>query len=103
LFKQNNKINSLTIKDFKQLSQDGIPSIKISSNKEINLQRVLVLANLAKSYKEASIIIKSNSVKVNNIKNNIPNYIFVERDKLYNNYTLICRGRKNFCLLIWNK
>ncbi|MCV2525200.1 MAG: tyrosine--tRNA ligase [Candidatus Lightella neohaematopini] len=102
LFKQNNKINLLTIKDFKQLSQDGIPSINIS-NEQINLQQVLILANLAKSYKEARIMIKSNSIKINNVKNNIPNYIFVKKDKLYNNYTLICRGRKNFCLLIWNK
>ncbi|MCV2531011.1 MAG: tyrosine--tRNA ligase [Candidatus Lightella neohaematopini] len=100
LFKQKNKINLLTIKDFEQLSQDGIPSIKVR-NKLINLQQVLVLANLAKSYKDARIIIKSNSVKINNIKNNIPNYIFVEQDKLYNSYTLICRGRKEFCLVIW--
>ncbi|MCV2525599.1 MAG: tyrosine--tRNA ligase, partial [Candidatus Lightella neohaematopini] len=102
LFKQKDKIGLLTIKDFKQLSQDGIPSIKVNNDKKINLQQILVLSNLAKSYKDANIIIKLNSIKINNVKNNIPNYVFTKKDKLYNNYTLICRGRKSFCLVIWD-
>lgn len=95
-----NTINNLYEKDLKKLKDYGAPYI-IIKNLKYSIQQILVLSNLARSNRHARDLISSNSISINCKKNNILNYYFLKSDKLFNKYTLISKGKKNFCLIIW--
>ncbi|MBX4181150.1 tyrosine--tRNA ligase [Sodalis sp. CWE] len=92
-------LKDLTENDFIQLAKDGIPTVKLKH--DMNLQLALVAAKLAPSQKQARTLIRSNAISVNEKKQISENYIFEESDRLYKKYTLIRRGKKHFCLLNW--
>ncbi|XBC39340.1 MAG: tyrosine--tRNA ligase [Buchnera aphidicola (Nurudea shiraii)] len=87
--------------DFFQLEQDGIPSIRISSIRD--LQQVLVDSGLASSRTQARNMIASRAISVNYVKQDNVMYVFSNRDILFGKYTLISRGKKYFCLICWIK
>ncbi|URJ24879.1 tyrosine--tRNA ligase [Candidatus Blochmannia ocreatus (nom. nud.)] len=95
------KIHTLTLKDFKQLSQDGIPFLSLKFNTTLTLQQVLVESTLAFSKTQAKTLILSKSIRINSMKQTKINYIFCATDKLYNRYTILQRGKKSFCLITW--
>ncbi|BBA84813.1 tyrosine--tRNA ligase [endosymbiont of Pachyrhynchus infernalis] len=86
-------------KDLKQLYTDGIPIINVKLG--INLQQIIVQFSIVKSNNEAKNIILSNSIKINGIVNNTIKYIFTKKDILYDKYTLLCKGKKNYYLIVW--
>ncbi|MFP3036667.1 MAG: tyrosine--tRNA ligase [Arsenophonus sp. ER-BJ3-MAG3] len=92
-------INTLTAIDFAQLAQDGIPMIELNSG--TNLQEALVKAKLVTSRSQAKIMINSNAVSINNKKCVDPKYIFTDKDRIFDSYSLIKHGKKNFCLVNW--
>ncbi|MFI4846810.1 MAG: tyrosine--tRNA ligase [Candidatus Makana argininalis] len=99
LFK--NKVINLTENDFKQLYKDGIKTIDITQS--YDLQQILKNSNLAKSRNQARILIISNSISINGIKQNNPEYILNKNDILYGKFTIIQKGKKKHCLLNWKK
>lgn len=92
-------LTAMTEADFAQLAQDGMPSIILSQDDD--LQQALVNAGLVPSRGQARTLINSNAVSVNGVKQSNPEYRFSESDKLYRRYSLLRRGKKYYCLLIW--
>lgn len=91
--------SDLSESDFEQLAQDGMPTIKVEN--EIDLQQALVNAEFAPSRGQARTMIESNAVSINGEKVSIADYRFSEKDRLFNRYTLLRRGKKYYCLLVW--
>jgi len=94
-----NIISNLTEDDFIQLSKDGIHTISLERGAD--LQHALVKSELVPSRGQARNAISAKSVSVNNKKQNKAEYVFKKNDILYDRYTLLCSGKKNFCLIIW--
>ncbi len=92
-------LNELTADDFAQLAQDGMPTITLSD--EADLQQALVSAELVPSRGQARTMITSNAVAVNGEKQADPEYRFTSEDKLHGRYTLLRRGKKHYCLINW--
>ncbi len=86
--------------DFAQLSQDGMPVIRLSVGAD--LQHALVHAGLAPSRGQARTMMNANAVQVNGEKQVNPDYAFTNSDRLFDRYTLLCRGKKNYCLIDWH-
>ncbi|XBC44477.1 MAG: tyrosine--tRNA ligase [Buchnera aphidicola (Schlechtendalia peitan)] len=95
----NSDVSKMQKSDFMQLEKDGIPSILISGIRD--LKQVLVDSSLASSRTQARSMIISNSISINNIKQNNESYVFSKNDIFFKRYTLLSRGKKNFCLICW--
>ncbi|WP_410498340.1 tyrosine--tRNA ligase [Chitinibacter sp. S2-10] len=91
---------ALTQNDFEQLAQDGMPSVQIEKS-VANLIDALVAGGLAKSKTEARTFIQSGAVIVNGQKVESLDYTFSDADRLFDAYTLLRRGKKNYVLLCW--
>ena len=93
-----NDLEHLTKSDFAQLAQDGMPTAEADA--KADLQQVLVNAELATSRSQAKTLIESNAVSINGEKQSDSQYIFSAEDKLFGCYSLIRRGKKNYCLIV---
>lgn len=91
---------SLTMDDFEQLALDGLPHIEISKE-QTGLLDALVAGELASSKSQARGFIESAAVIINGAKVTELTYNFSETDRRYGSYTLLRRGKKNHCLVIW--
>lgn len=92
-------IKEIQKSDLEQLKKDGIPSIEVYEIKD--LQEALVLCSLAQSRTQAKNMIISNSISLNTNKIINKNHVFHSNDKLFNQFTLISRGKKHHCLIYW--
>ncbi|XKM13374.1 tyrosine--tRNA ligase [Orbaceae bacterium ac157xtp] len=92
-------LSALSSDDFAQLAQDGMPTVELP--KEADLQQALVEAGLAPSRGQARTMIESNAISINGVKQSAADYKFNEEDRLFGQYTLLRRGKKYYCLLIW--
>ncbi|KMV73425.1 tyrosine--tRNA ligase [Rosenbergiella epipactidis] len=92
-------LSCLTESDFAQLAQDGMPTITLSE--EADLQQALVSAELVPSRGQARTMISSKAVSVNGAKQEDAEYRFTDSDKLHGRYTLLRRGKKHYCLINW--
>lgn len=92
-------LSEMTEADFAQLAQDGMPMIEM--DKGADLQQALVDAELQPSRGQARKTIASNAVTVNGEKQSDPEYTFSDGDRLFSRYTLLRRGKKNYCLICW--
>ncbi|UDG79407.1 Tyrosine--tRNA ligase [Candidatus Ecksteinia adelgidicola] len=92
-------LDDLSEEDFQQLSQDGIPTIQLLKN--IDLQEALVSTKLVSSRKQARVMIESNAISINSKKQTNIRYILSHSDRLFNRYTLLRRGKKHYCLINW--
>ncbi|BAH83290.1 tyrosyl-tRNA synthetase [Candidatus Ishikawaella capsulata Mpkobe] len=92
-------LKKLTKLDLEQLAQDGISNITLQQNAD--LPQVLVDAHLAPSRSQAHNMINSGAILVNGQKQHNVKYTFCNKDKLFGKFTLICRGKKHHCLVIW--
>ncbi len=92
-------LSDMTEADFAQLAQDGMPTIELEG--EVDLQQALVNAELEPSRGRARTAISSNAVMVNGEKQADPEYKFSDSDRLFGRYTLLRRGKKNYCLAVW--
>ncbi|WP_457913747.1 tyrosine--tRNA ligase [Candidatus Gillettellia adelgis] len=93
------KLHEMTEADFAQLKKDGIPTIQFS--KDLDLQQALINAKLVPSRSQARTMIISNAVSINGKKNSNAKYMFNETDRFFGRYTLLCRGKKHYCLIDW--
>ncbi|MBT0723187.1 tyrosine--tRNA ligase [Rosenbergiella sp. S61] len=92
-------LSDLTASDFAQLAQDGMPTISLSA--EADLQQALVAAELVPSRGQARTMISSKAVAVNGAKQEDVEYRFTDSDKLHGRFTLLRRGKKHYCLIDW--
>ncbi|WP_413728401.1 tyrosine--tRNA ligase [Sodalis sp. RH19] len=92
-------LQALTANDLAQLAQDGMPTIALSDGAD--LQQALVDAGLVPSRGQARTLIGSNAIAVNGEKQSSAEYVFSAADRLYGRYTLLRRGKKNYCLICW--
>ncbi|UDG81033.1 Tyrosine--tRNA ligase [Candidatus Hartigia pinicola] len=92
-------ISHLRESDFEQLIQDGMPYIILEE--KADLQEALVISKLTPSRGQARTAIISNAVSVNGQKKNEPSYVFNNKDRLFHRFTLVRRGKKDYCLINW--
>jgi tyrosyl-tRNA synthetase len=92
-------LGDMTEADFAQLAQDGMPSVELE--KDADLQQALVAAELVPSRGQARTMIGSNAVTINGEKQSNAEYTFSDSDRLFGRYTLLRRGKKHYCLVSW--
>jgi tyrosyl-tRNA synthetase len=92
-------LGEMTEADFAQLAQDGMPTIELEQ--DADLQQALVNAELVPSRGQARTMITSNAVQVNGEKQSDAEYHFTADDRLFGKYTLLRRGKKHYCLVCW--
>ncbi|WP_216782211.1 tyrosine--tRNA ligase [Candidatus Profftia tarda] len=92
-------IGELTKADFNQLAQDGIPMIKLK--RTADLIDALIYGELQKSRRQARKTIASNAISINGHKQSNPEYRFNDTDRLFGIFTLLRRGKKDYCLVCW--
>jgi tyrosyl-tRNA synthetase len=92
-------LSDMTEEDFKQLAMDGMPTLALE--RDADLQQALVNAELVPSRGQARTMISSNAITINGVKQSDAEYKFVDGDRLFNRYTLLRRGKKHYCLIIW--
>jgi tyrosyl-tRNA synthetase len=95
----NGNLSDLSEADFEQLAQDGVPMIELE--KDADLMQALVDSELQPSRGQARKTIASNAVTINGEKQSDPEYVFNDGDRLFGRYTLLRRGKKNYCLVCW--
>ena len=93
------RLSDLSQTDLEQLAQDGMPTLDVES--DVDLQQAIVNAQFAPSRGQARTMIESNAISINGERNTTTDYRFSDNDKLFNRYTLLRRGKKYYCLLIW--
>ncbi|QJC38044.1 tyrosine--tRNA ligase [Enterobacteriaceae endosymbiont of Donacia marginata] len=93
------KVHNFSENDFLILSQN-IENLYLE-DKNFNLQTILILSKFASSKSKASILIKSNSIYINNENISDISFIFTKYHKKFDHFTLLRKGKKNFCLIYW--
>ena len=92
-------LSALSEADFDQLAQAGVPMVEME--KGADLMQALVDSELQPSSGEARKTIASNAITINGEKQSDPEYFFKEEDRLFGRFTLLRRGKKNYCLICW--
>ncbi len=92
-------LSALSEADFEQLAQDGVPMVEME--KGADLMQALVDSELQPSRGQARKTIASNAITINGEKQSDPEYFFKEEDRLFGRFTLLRRGKKNYCLICW--
>ena len=93
-------VDALTESDFAQLAQDGVPGVRLEKTAN-GLIETLVAAGLAKSKSEARTFLQSGSVTVNGSRVETLDYSLRDAERLFDRYTLLRRGKKNYALVAW--
>ena len=73
----------------------------IEMEKGADLLQALVDSELQPSRGQARKTVASNAVTINGEKQADPEYVFADSDRLFGRYTLLRRGKKNYCLVCW--
>ncbi|KAH0998200.1 tyrosine--tRNA ligase [Candidatus Tremblaya phenacola] len=94
-----NVYSDLKKADIIRLSNGGFPMMRLK--KEISLKKALVELSLASSITQAKKLICSKSIAINGIKQLSENYRFCGSDIICDSYTLVKRGKKEYCLIFW--
>ncbi len=95
-----NKKKNITIKKLKKIFNFKIPKIKLKNNIK-KLKNILLLLKISKTKSQANKLIHYSSIKINyKLINNI-NYKIKKKDKYFNKFTIIQKGKKNFFLIKW--
>ncbi len=81
------------------LFRQKIPKIKIK--KTTNIKKILILLKIVKSKNQAKNLILNNSISLNNKKITDINYTIKKKDKIFNKFTFIYKGKKSFYLIKW--
>ncbi|MDW5415079.1 tyrosine--tRNA ligase [Iodobacter sp. CM08] len=92
--------SALTEEDFQQLALDGVHHIELGYT-ETSLADALVAAELASSKTQARSFIESDAVSINGQKVSDVAYHMGAINHCFGSYTLLRRGKKNHCLIVW--
>ncbi len=94
------KIKKITKKQFIKLFKNEIPKLSINNN-IINLKEIIILLKIVKTKSQAHNLICNKTIKINNKKITNYKYNIKKKDKLFNTFTIIKKGKKNFFLIKW--
>ena len=94
------QLSALTEADLEQLAQDGMPGVLLDKSAD-GLIDALVAASLAKSKSEARTFIQGGSVSINGSKVDALDHVFCQDEQLFNRFTVLRRGKKNYGLISW--
>jgi tyrosyl-tRNA synthetase len=92
------RFEELTMDDFKQLANDGLPVFKISDSE--NLADAMIINELASSKRQAREFIVNGAVSVNGLKINDVNFKLDKNKAIFDQNFIIKRGKKNVSLSI---
>jgi tyrosyl-tRNA synthetase len=92
------ELSDLTIGDFEQLRQDGLPSTTIN-RAEIQIVDALVETGLATSNRAAREFVASNAVSGNGEKIISPEHLLRTEKAVFGKYFILKRGKKLFHLI----
>ncbi len=95
-----NNIENIKKEKINKLFKKNIPKF-IIKNTFHNIKDILILLKIVKSKTQAHNLIINKAISINNINILNTNYLISDQDKLYNKYTLIKKGKKNFFLIKW--
>ncbi|MCP1289169.1 MULTISPECIES: tyrosine--tRNA ligase [Chromobacterium] len=95
-----NDVERLGAADFAQLAQDGMPRLALP-RQSTPLVDALAASGLAASKSEARTLLQSGAVSVNGARADALDARLEQADHLHQRYTLLRRGKKQYCLLIW--
>jgi len=76
-----------------------MPSVTLEAGQD--LQQALVDADLAPSRGQARKLIDAKSVSINGELQTNSEYGFSDADRLFGQYTVLRRGKKNYSLVCW--
>ncbi|MDA0189373.1 MAG: tyrosine--tRNA ligase [Proteobacteria bacterium] len=93
-------VAELTESDFAQLALDGMPTVALPRT-QAGLIDALTAGQLAKSKSEARSFIQSGAVSINGARTDSIEHAFTDGERLFGHYTLLRRGKKNYCLVCW--
>lgn len=93
-------VAELTESDFAQLALDGMPTVALPRS-QAGLIDALTAGQLAKSKSEARSFIQSGAVSINGARADSIEHAFTDGERLFGQYTLLRRGKKNYCLVRW--
>ncbi len=94
------KKKNINKKKLTKLYKKSIPKINII-NKIKKLKKILILLNIVNNKSQVHNLIKSLSIKINfNIIKNTE-YKIKSKDKLFNKFTILQKGKKKFFLIKW--
>ena len=93
-------VTDLTESDLAQLAQDGMPSIQLPRD-TASLIDTLVAGGQAKSKSEARTFIQSGAVSINGNKADSLEHQIGDGERLFGQYSLLKRGKKNHSLICW--
>ncbi len=96
-----NNIKKITLKKFNLLNKINLPKITINYKNNINIKKILILLKISNSNNQSINLIKNKSIYLNQININNINYLINNNDKLFNKYSIISKGKKNFYLINW--
>ncbi len=94
------KFNYLTLKILNKLYKLNIPKIKLK-NKYKEIKKILIKLKISNSKSHAHNLIINKSININKQLINDTNFKITKKNKLFNKYTIISKGKKNFYLIYW--
>jgi len=94
-----NQTQFIKKQDFQKIKTTGFPTLQLKN--DIHLQEVLVLSKLSSSKRQSRNLIKSSSIKINKKKQTNMNYVLSDKDKIFNKFTLISKGKRDHYLIVW--
>ncbi len=97
----NKKIKNIKKKHLEILNKINLPKITIKFNNNINIKNLLILLKISKYKSYIHNLILNKSIYVNKKIIINTNYTFNIKDKLYNKYTILSKGKKKFFLIKW--
>ncbi len=96
-FKKKKKI---TINKLKKIFKFEIPKIILKKNIK-KLKKILILLKITKTKSESNRLIYQSSIKINNITIKNINYKINKKDRYFNKFTILKKGKKKFFLIKW--
>jgi len=96
------ELKNLSKEEIEEGFQD-VPSYIIEKQREIPLVELLVKSGASSSKRQAREDIKNGAISVNGEIYKETNKILTPKNCFYNEYLIICKGKKNYFLIRWQK
>jgi tyrosyl-tRNA synthetase len=102
-----NELAQLTEDDFRQLAQDGLPTLEVDGDQEA-LTAVLVQSGLSVTPRgevtvgQAKKLITGNGISVNGVKQGDVDFQLTRSNALFGRYFLVQKGKKQHYLVVFN-
>ncbi len=102
-----NELAQLTEDDFRQLAQDGLPTLEVDGDQEA-LTAVLVQSGLSVTPRgevtvgQAKKLITGNGISVNGVKQGDVDFQLIRSNALFGRYFLVQKGKKQHYLVVFN-